>query len=73
VLARRRISGSVEVELLVGANGEITDVHVASPASHPLLERAAVDALRAMRPVRFPADLTPRPLRVRVPVVFDLK
>jgi TonB family protein len=73
VLARRRISGSVEVELLVRANGEITDVHVASPASHPLLERAAIEALRAMRPVRFPADLAPRPLRVRVPVVFDLR
>jgi TonB family protein len=73
VLARRRISGSVEVELLVRSTGEITDVHVASPASHPLLERAAVDALRAIRPVRFPPDLAPRTLRVRVPVVFDLR
>jgi len=39
----------------------------------PLLDEAALEAARSLSPQPFPKGLAPRPLRVRLPVVFDLQ
>ncbi len=46
---------------------------LARSSSHDVLDEAAVDAVRSLRRVPFPADVRPRPLRVRLPVVFELR
>jgi protein TonB len=70
---RRGLRGTVEVDIDVRADGEIRDVTLARSSSEPALDAAAVAALRRLPPVSFPPGLAPRSLRVRVPVVFDLR
>jgi len=70
---RRGLSGSVHVEITVAPNGTIAAVSVVGSSSHPLLDEAAVDAVRRLPPMPFPPGVTPRSLRVRLPVVFELR
>jgi periplasmic protein TonB len=70
---RRGIKGTVQLEILIKADGAISGVSVAGSSSHPLLDEAALEAVRSLGRQPFPAGLLPRPLRVRLPVVFDLK
>jgi TonB family protein len=42
-------------------------------SSHALLDDAALDAARGLPRVPFPPDVRPRALRVRLPVVFELR
>jgi TonB family protein len=42
-------------------------------SSHPLLDKAALEAVRGLAPQPSPKCLAPRPLRVRLPIVFDLQ
>jgi protein TonB len=70
---RRGLRGTVEVDILVRADGAIRDVTLARSSSHPSLDDAAIAALRRLPPLAFPPGLPPRALRVRVPVVFDLR
>jgi protein TonB len=73
-MARRRgVTGTVQLEIAVAIDGGIADVSVIGSSSHEILDRAAVDAARAVRRVPFPADVRPRPLQVRLPVVFELQ
>jgi len=46
---------------------------VIASSSHEVLDRAALDAARAVLRVPFPGDVRPRALRVRLPVVFELR
>ena len=50
-----------------------TGVTVVSSSSHDVLDEAATGAVRRLRPLPFPAHLPPRPLVVRLPLVFDLR
>lgn len=70
---RREMTGIVEIEVDVQATGAIGEVRVASPSAHRLLDEAALEAARTVDRVPFPPDVHPRPLRVRLPVVFDLR
>jgi protein TonB len=70
---RRGVKGTVQLEILIKADGAISGVSVAGSSSHPLLDEAALEAVRGLGRQPFPAGLLPRPLRVRLPVVFDLK
>jgi protein TonB len=70
---RRGLRGTVEVDILVRADGAIRDVTLARSSSQPALDDAAIAALKRLPPVSFPPGLPPRALRVRVPVVFDLR
>ena len=70
---RRRLAGTVLVELVVRPSGEIEHVAVVGSSSHALLDNAAIDAIRALHPPPFPAELPRRPLRVRLPIVFDFR
>lgn len=70
---RRNLVGTVHVEIVIRTDGTVGDVSVAKSSSHPILDGAAVDAIRRLPPLPFPAGLPPRTLRARVPVVFELR
>jgi periplasmic protein TonB len=70
---RRGLSGTVEIELEIEASGAIGAVALAASSSHRLLDDAALEAVRALERVPFPPGVPPRRLRVRLPVVFDLR
>lgn len=70
---RRGIKGTVNLEILIRADGAISSVSVAGSSSHSELDEAAVEAVRSLAPQPFPAGLKPRPLKVKLPVVFDLQ
>ncbi|PYO44764.1 MAG: hypothetical protein DMD84_29935, partial [Candidatus Rokuibacteriota bacterium] len=60
---RRGLSGTVHLEIALEATGHV----------HAVLDTAALDAARNLRRVPFPPDVRPRALRVRLPVVFELR
>ena len=70
---RRGIQGTVNLEILIRADGAISSVSVARSSSHSELDEAAVEAVRSLARQPFPAGLRPRPLRVTLPIVFDLQ
>jgi protein TonB len=70
---RRRLAGTVQIELEIQATGTISQVVVVASSSHRLLDDAAVEAVHGLERVPFPAGVPPRRLRVRLPVVFDLR
>ena len=82
---RRRLQGTVEIEILVDPAGRIQQVRSAGDAGNigpaqdardggsPLLRDAAIRAAREAGPLPFPPGLPPRSLRIRLPVVFQLR
>lgn len=70
---RRGMSGTVHLDISVEPTGTIADVLVVRSSSHELLDTAALDAVRALRRVPFPPGVRPRAVRVRLPVVFELR
>jgi periplasmic protein TonB len=69
----RGLTGTVYLEIFIKSDGAIGDVSVTGSSSHPLLDEAALEAVRSLEPQPFPRGLKPRLLRVRLPVVFDLQ
>jgi protein TonB len=67
------LQGTVYLEIFIKPSGAIGDVSVANSSSHPLLDEAALEAVKSLAPQPFPSGLKPRPLRVRLPIVFDLQ
>lgn len=70
---RRGLAGRVEIEVILEPTGRVRDVAVVASSSHSLLDEAAIEAVRSLQPVPLPETLPRRPLRVRLPVVFDLR
>lgn len=70
---RRGLSGTVGIEIVIQPDGAIGSVSLFSSASHRILDDAAVDTARRLPPLPFPDGLPRRTLRVRVPVVFELR
>jgi protein TonB len=70
---RRGLSGTVHLDLVIQPSGIISGVEVVTSSSHRVLDEAAVEAVRDLGRLPFPGDLKPRLLRVRLPVVFDLR
>ena len=70
---RRGLAGRVEIELLLEPSGRLRDVAVVASSSHALLDEAAVEAVRLLEPQPLPEHLPRRPLRVRLPVIFQLR
>ncbi len=70
---RRGLSGTVHLEIALEATGHVSDVLLVRSSSHAVLDTAALDAARNLRRVPFPPDVRPRALRVRLPVVFELR
>ncbi len=70
---RRGLAGKVEVEVVLEPTGRVRAVAVVASSSHAMLDDAALDAVRSLPPVPLPENLPRRPLRVRLPIVFDLR
>ena len=70
---RRGVTGKVEVEVVLEPTGRVRDAAVVASSSHSMLDDAALDAVRSLSPVPLPENLPRRPLRVRLPIVFDLR
>lgn len=70
---RRGLGGTVQLEVEILPTGKVASVVVLSSSSHPVLDEAALDAVRRLSPGPFPPGAPSRPLRVRLPVVFELK
>jgi TonB family protein len=70
---RRGLSGTVHLDITVDVSGRVSEVVVARSSSERVLDEAALEAARGLARVPFPPDVRPRPLRVRLPVVFELR
>jgi len=70
---RRGLTGTVVIEIAVGADGTIGRVTLAGSSSHRLLDDAVLEAARGLGRTPFPPGLRPRPLRMQLPIVFDLR
>jgi protein TonB len=70
---RRGLTGTVHLDIVLEPSGRIADVALARSSSHGVLDDAALDAVRSLGRVPFPDDVRPRALRVRLPVVFELR
>jgi TonB family protein len=73
VARRRGLTGHVEIEIDIAPTGVIVEAALVVSSSHPLLDDAALEAARAVGRVPFPPGVQPRPLRMRLPVVFVLR
>jgi periplasmic protein TonB len=74
-LAARRQghAGRVELAVLLEPSGRIGRVDVTVSSANAALDEAAVDAVRAVKPIPFPEGLPRRSLLVRLPLVFQLR
>ncbi len=70
---RRRLHGTIELELRLDATGRLTEVTALGPGGTELLREAAIRAVREATPFPFPAALAARVLTIRLPVVFQLR
>ncbi len=70
---RRGLAGTVRVEIVVRPSGEIESVTLLGSSTHDVLDNTVLEAVRALRPRPFPADLPRRPVRVQLPIVFDFR
>src|SRR5262249_60177498 len=70
---RRGVKGTVNLEILIRADGAISSVSVAGSSTHSELDEAAVEAVRSPSPQPFPAGLKPRPPRGKLPTVLGLQ
>jgi len=70
---RRGLSGTVHLEVVLDATGRVSEVLLARSSSHAVLDDAALEAARRLPRVPFPPDVRPRPLRVLMPVDFQLR
>jgi protein TonB len=70
---RQGLTGTVQLEIVVRADGSIGEVTVVTSSTYPTLDEAAVEAVRTLAPSPFPPGVTPRVLRTRLPVVFELR
>lgn len=70
---RRGVGGTVNVEILILPNGTISEVTLLESSSHPVLDEAALETIRSLPRIPLPRDLQARPLRVRIPVVFQMQ
>jgi len=70
---RRGLTGTVELEVSIDAEGRVRDVRVSASSSHAILDEAAAEAVRRLPPLPFPSSLPARALTVRLPLVFALQ
>jgi len=73
VARRRGLTGTVYLEITIQTNGSIGAATVVASSSHPVLDEAALETVKHLVPLPFPAELPPRRLRVRLPVIFRLE
>lgn len=68
------LEGTLELALVIGANGMISELSVVKSSGHDVLDRAAMDFVRKAKPlVPIPEGLRGREFRLEIPVEFSLK
>lgn len=74
-LAARRqgLAGTVELEVLMEPTGQLRRVELVSSSSHAVLDEAALETVKGLAPLPLPEGLPRRPLRIRLPLVFELR
>jgi protein TonB len=70
---RRGVSGTVEIDVLIDPSGSVKSATVTASSSHAVLDEAALEAVRSLDPLPLPEHLPRRPLRVRLPLSFELR
>jgi protein TonB len=70
---RRRLTGTVELEVALTRDGAVRDAKVVSSSTHPVLDEAALEAARRLPRMPFPPRLDAREVRATLPVVFELR
>ena len=70
---RRGLGGTVHLEIDLLPSGKVASVVVRSSSSHEVLDEAARETVRRLAPDPFPPELPSRPLRIRLPIVFELR
>lgn len=70
---RRGLGGTVQLEIDLLPTGKVASVVIRSSSSHEVLDEAALDTVRRLSPDPFPPGLPSRPLRIRLPIVFELR
>lgn len=73
VARRRGLGGIVQLEVELLPNGKVASVVVRSSSSHAVLDQAALDTVSQLSAAPFPPGVPSRPLKVRVPIVFELR
>jgi TonB family protein len=69
---RRDVTGVVHVEVRIEPSGRIAGATVVRSSSHRALDDAAIESVKSIGRVPFPAGLRPRAIRVVLPVVFEI-
>ena len=74
-LAARRqgLAGRVELDVLLEPGGRVTAVEIHMSSSHAVLDEAGIAAVRSLPPLPLPEGLPRRPLRIRLPLDFQLR
>lgn len=70
---RRGLTGTVHLDIVIQPSGAVARVQVAESSSHDVLDEAAMEAVRTLSPMPLPEGLPRRPLRIRLPLVFELQ
>ncbi|MBI3030272.1 MAG: energy transducer TonB [Candidatus Rokubacteria bacterium] len=70
---RRGLGGVVQLEVELLPSGKVASVVLRGSSTHAILDQAALDTVSRLDPAPFPPGVPPRPLKVRVPIVFELK
>ena len=70
---RRGLVGTSTVDVVIDPPGVPRSVELVESARHPELDAAALEAVRAAARHPMPPELARRPVRVRLPVVFELR
>lgn len=70
---RRRIEGRSVVEFMIGADGTASGMRIIRSSRSPLLDQAALEAVERASPFeRPPADRFEPPLKLQVPISFEI-
>jgi protein TonB len=70
--AADRIEGDVLLAAVVRADGAIAEVHVTESSGHPLLDQAAVDAVRSASPLALLRPLDHAQVSVEIPIAYHV-
>ncbi len=68
----RREEGRVEVSLTLQPSGILTDLSISQSAT-PVLDHAALDAIRALPDLPAPPVELQAPLKLKIPIRFELR
>ena len=57
----------------LGDDGTVGEVTLLDSSTHEVLDTAALDTIRSLPRMPLPSDVPARPLRIRIPVVFQMR